>query len=345
MEGIMRYVDVRAELEQYEWVSARWTPTRLTAASPFRYERRPSFFVNLERDSVYYGCWGDSGAIDDEWSSGSFPKLLAFLRGETIEETIEYLYDMYAPRIVPDDELPPLRIPELYSERLYKPLPSEILSRYETKSGTVEYLTNRGIAPEVQRLMRVGYDVENRAVVIPWFNPDGSLGNVMYRSIDSKVFWFFRHSSQQNDSLCRYIRCEGDVDSLVDGRPIREMVYGLDVVYRRRIKRAAIVEAPIDAMTIMSAGMAAIATGGTSFGRQKAELIRKSPLEEVVIVRDNDGPGRAWQRRVIEALSGYCDIKIATVPCDVKDVNDAGSRRMQRRLLRAKRVVTLLTHL
>src|SRR5690625_1876617 len=88
-------VDVRAELEQFDWTNAHWTHDRLIASSPFRYETRPSFFVTLDPSSEYYGCWGDSGAVDDEWQSGNFTKLLSFLRAETYEETEEYLRYTY----------------------------------------------------------------------------------------------------------------------------------------------------------------------------------------------------------------------------------------------------------
>ena len=76
------------------------------------------------------------------------------------------------------------------------------------------------------------------------------------------------------------------------GVPVRELIYGLDVVYRQRAAVAVITEAEIDAM---SAAMAVagesyigIATGGSKFSREKAELLMRSPLERLIVASDNE---------------------------------------------------------
>lgn len=293
-------VDVRAELEQYSWTSARWTEDRLIAASPFREDRRPSFFVTIDPSSEFYGTWGDSGALDDDWASGNLVKLLSYLRQESEYEVAEYLREQYG--LGPAEgrrEECKLTIPRLDRASRQHQLNRSVLDNFRTPSGTSRYLTGRRVNPNVQRLCKVGQDVSARAVTIPWFNPDGTLGNVMYRTERGKMFWYHR-----------------------GGRPIAQMVYGLNIVYDRRISKVAIVEAPIDAMSIMSAGMMAIATGGTAFGRAKAELIRKSPIKEIIVVPDNDGPGREWARKIMRALSPCKEIREARLPKGSKDAND-----------------------
>lgn len=298
-------VDVRAELERYDFVRARWDdPRRLTAASPFRYhshkpDLHPSFYVNTDPDSPYYGCWTDSGAIDDEWRSGGLVKLLAFLRGETTEEVADYLDAMYGDGADLDaNEVPTLKLPVLVAERKRPSVLLEsVLDPYRYRH---PYLENRGISESVQRLYDVGYDRARRAVTIPWRLPDGRLAALKYRSTYSRVFWYERN-----------------------GRPIRELVYGIDVVYKRHLKRAAIVEGEIDALSLASAGVPALATGGaTNWTATKRDMIVRSPLEEVVVVRDNDAAGRAWARRVLTELAPYMSVKIALVPARYKDVND-----------------------
>ncbi len=108
-------VDVRTELEAHDFERPRWTGDKLIACSPFRSESAPSFFVNL--DGEYAGTWGDSGAYDSEWASGNLTKLLAFLRGETYEETEEYLLDLYAPQVLTDDAKD-FRIPSLNTRKV-----------------------------------------------------------------------------------------------------------------------------------------------------------------------------------------------------------------------------------
>lgn len=294
-------VDVRAELEVFPWVRPRWTADKLIAASPFRYDTHPSFFVRLEPYGPYpAGTWADSGAVDPEWRSGNFVKLLAFLRGETYEETTEYLtvkygYAPYAPPT--DEEIPQLRLRPLCPRGSpVKRIDERILDAYRYRH---PYLTRRGISESVQRLMGVGYDRNSRAITIPWRNPDGTLGNVKYRRVNEKTFWYAR-----------------------GGRPIREMVYALDVVYKRKIKRAVIVEAEIDAMTLMSVGIPAIAVGGTAFNEYKRDLIVRSPLEEIVIMADHDEPGQALKRRLITALTPYMRVRVAGYPARFKDANE-----------------------
>src|SRR5699024_5067221 len=71
-------VDILEELEQYEWENARWTDTKLIASSPFRNDSAPSFYVDIS--GSYAGVFGDSGAYDSYYESGTLPKLLAYLR-------------------------------------------------------------------------------------------------------------------------------------------------------------------------------------------------------------------------------------------------------------------------
>jgi len=289
-------IDVRTELEAFDWTAATWTSRKLLAASPFRYDTHPSFFVNLET-----GGWHDSGATDPDWQSGNFTKLLAYLRQESYEETAEYLSAKYGNGyVLTYDETgrPTFKPPDLLKARV-KPrrIPSYILDDYRYRS---EYLGRRGISEEIQRLMNVGYDMTQKAVTIPWFNADGSLGNVMYRKTAGKTFWYRS-----------------------DSRPIGEMLYGINIVYKHRIKSVGIVEAPIDALTLMSNGICGIATGGTAITADKLALILRSPIEELTIWRDQDGAGRIWQRKLVEGLRGKVRLKIAKIPTEYKDVNEA----------------------
>lgn len=298
-------VDVRAELEQYEWERATWTHDRLIAVSPFRYDRTPSFYI-YTADTAYAkaGYWGDPGARDPEWARGGIVKLLAFLRDETPAETFEYLRDKYGETTDANpDGLPQLKPLKLTQEtaRRYRPLDSAILDRYKWRH---PYLGGRSISEPVQRLMRIGFDRDRHAVVIPWFNPDGSLGAIKYRRVDTKVFWYER-----------------------GGRPIRDMLYGIDVVYARRLRKVALVEAEVDAMTLMSAGIPAIATGGaTSWNAGKRDMIARSPIDEVVLFRDLDAAGRSWRNRVVADLRGIVRMKCAIIPSYVKDVNECAQK-------------------
>jgi len=213
---------------------------------------------------------------------------------------VEYLTVKYGDTTPSDPEdftltFPKLKVPEPRRIRL----DSEILDQYRYRS---PYLAGRGISENVQRIMSIGYDRKSRAVTFPWFNPDGTLGNVKYRKTDAKTFWYAS-----------------------GGRPLREMIYGIHIAYQRRITRAAIVEAEVDALTLMSAGIYAIATGGTAFTAAKRDLISRSPIEELTLFRDNDPAGRIWRNRIITELGSRMDMRLAYMPNAYKDVNEWGS--------------------
>lgn len=281
-------VDIRAELSAFDWPRARWTPNKLQAPSPFRYDRHPSFFVDLVT-----GGWHDSKLL----ASGNFVSLLAFLRNETHEEAAEYLIATYSDRQA-DAEVT-LKVPKLTAERPRRVrLNERMLEAYRLRH---PYLERRGISEAVQRLANVGYDRTSRAITLPWYNVDGSLANVKYRRVAEKTFWYAK-----------------------GGRPIRELVYGLHIAYERRLKRAAIVEGEVDALSLMSAGVFAVATGGASaWTAAKRDAIIRSPIEELTIYRDNDAAGKAWAERVMAELRGYVEIRLAYVPGRFKDVNEA----------------------
>ncbi|WP_028559820.1 toprim domain-containing protein [Paenibacillus pinihumi] len=289
-------VDVRAELEAYEWHRATWTASYLLACSPFRRDDDPSFYIYYEDTATARaGYWGDRGTGE----TGALTELIARLNGIGYDEAGEYLRLKYGEDESGSD-LPALRIPKLSTEAtVFKPLDISILDPFKFRS---PYLGGRKISEAVQRLCRIGYDKSRKAVTIPIFSGDGTLANVKYRRVDTKLFWYER-----------------------GGRPIRELLFGLDVIYRRECKRAVIVEAEIDAMTVMTAGFPAVATMGSAFNRYKADLIRRSPVEELIVIRDNDAAGRKWQRAIIEELRGDVKVSVATVNSRYKDVNKAAT--------------------
>ncbi|MGR5867383.1 toprim domain-containing protein [Bacillus cereus] len=285
-------VDIEYELRQHIWTNERWSSDKLMAASPFRYEHTPSFFVNL--DGNYSGTWKDSGAFDNEWESGNFTKLLSYLRNETYEETEEYLFEMYGVEYGYDNLV--LKPPKFRIDNGRKALNFGRLQEYAYRH---PYLGQRGISEEVQRQMKIGYDRFRQAVVIPWFDTNGRLANIKYRKVSSKVFWYEK-----------------------DGKPIGDLIYGLHLAYKRNIKRAVYCEAEIDAMSFMMAGFFGFANGGSSFNQRKAEQILKSPIEELVIVADNDPAGEKLRKELEKYLNGKIRLTNGYVS-GYKDANEA----------------------
>lgn len=284
-------VDVRYELEQFPWISGKWSGGKLLAPSPFRYDKTPSFFVNLDGD--YAGTWKDSGAYDSEYESGNFTTLLSYLRNETVEETEDYLFSAYSSDYSDGIKL---NFPKLQIKESMRYLNSVSLEEYAFRHG---YLETRGISEAVQRYNKIGYDRIRQAIVIPWFAANGKLANIKFRSIRGKTFWYYRGN---------------DLKGAV---PIRDLVWGINNVRPVTV----LCEAEIDAMSWQMAGYAAIAVGGASFNETKRDLIIRSNIEELIIATDNDKMGEKLREEVAKSLNGYVRIKHAHVHT-VKDVNE-----------------------
>lgn len=293
VNGYWIEIDIADELADYAWTKPRWTSEKLLAASPFRYDSTPSFFVDLTS-----GGWHDSGAYDAEYESGTLPKLLAFLRNETYEETCEYLISVYGYTKPTGGDFT-FSIPKvsLKPESLIKsPLDERVLEPYKYRH---RYLESRGINEATQQFMGVGFSRVHKAITLPWRNPNGKLANVKYRKVLGKVFWYES-----------------------GGVPVRNLVYGIDKVYKHNLKRVIICEAEIDALSWYTCGVPAIALGGTAVTKAQIDIIRRSPIETAVIVRDNDKPGEKMERKLVEGLQGAVALEYVRVPAAYNDSNE-----------------------
>lgn len=295
VSGVEMDVDIRGELSEFSWVRPRWTSDKLIAASPFRFDRTPSFMVNLDGD--YAGTFVDSGAYDAEFESGNFPKLLSFLRDETYEETVDYLIGMYGGGEVDDSGRVTIKPVKLAQAKSRITLDDGILAELAYRS---PYLGKRGISEKVQRFMGVGFSRESNAISMPWRHADGSLANIKYRKVAGKAFWYEKGAA-----------------------PIRTLVYGIDKVYRHNLREVVVCEAEIDAMSWMEAGKPAIALGGTAVTQTQLDLIKRSPIERVIIAKDNDKAGGKLGERLAEGLRGSVEVSNIRIPSDYKDANEA----------------------
>lgn len=289
-------VDIEEELSKYDFgYRARWTADKLVASSPFRDDRAPSFYVYL--DGELAGVWGDSGALDEEYSTGNFVSLIAHMRATGYEEAEEYLLDEYGAlyEIEPDE---PIRIkaPKLdeHFSRKEKELPAEMI-----KQATSPYLLSRGICEEVQRKFSIGYGEEIPGhTAIPWYNTKGQLANVKYRSTRDKRFFYAK-----------------------DATPVSSLVYGLDIAEREGAREVVICEGEIDALSWETAGMSAIALGGAHASSVQIDLIKRSCIRTLYLGGDNDEQGRKLNDQIWQDLGGHADIFTIEYG-EYKDAND-----------------------
>jgi hypothetical protein len=264
------------------------------------------------------GVWGDSGYYDEAYKSGGFVKLLAFLRQETWEETEDYLLGEYRQF---DSESIKLRAPTLRIAETFRPLAESIV-----QPATSRYLESRAIGASTQALYGVGRGRYERFTAIPWRKPKGDLANVKYRATRGKTFFYEKGA-----------------------HPIRKLVWGLDVAHRLGLRTAALNEAEIDGMSWTEASegtIAGLAAGGVTFTDEQADLIKRSPIERLILAGDNDKAGRKFNEVVAAKLSGH--VELWTVDYGAaKDANEVlkqmgeitGIQRLENRLLRVSRSV------
>lgn len=264
-------VDVRGELEEFEWgFDAKWSNDKLIARSPFRDDATPSFFVRLEPHGEYpAGIWSDSGAYDESWYKGDFLKLLSFLRHETRGETEDYLLEKYSPRDGKRIIVPP-RIPR---HRSYPPLDRSIIEVLPSP-----YLSKRGISEEVQIEAGTGKGPYSGYVALPWTLPDGRLVNVKYRATKGKMFFY------EDDAY-----------------PIGQLVFGADTIGTR--DNPIICESEIDALSWRTAGFSAVATGHGAISPEQTDIILRLGFRRWIAGGDNDLVGKRFNDQIIGVLS------------------------------------------
>lgn len=285
-------VDFEAELRAYDWNRPSWKDDKLIACSPFRDETHPSFAVTYSKGGVFI----DSGG-DGEFRSGGFVKLLSWLRNETYSETKEYLLEKYHILGFRDtDELELSFDGWETTKKEAEVVPVEVLEQF---AFTHAYLSQRrGIEERYQRALRIGYDREKKAVSIPIFDKYGRLVNIKFRSVTSKVFWYYGKN------------------------PVREHLYLLDLVMKKQSKRVFLVESEIDAITLFKNGFPAIAVMGSSMTKHQKQLILDSGIETLVLATDNDRAGERLARSIHKELGGLLVVEQMSFPEQYKDVND-----------------------
>lgn len=289
-------LDITSELSEYHFDNDRWTSGKLIASSPFRSDRAPSFFVNL--DGEYAGTWGDSGAYEDEYARGNFVKLIALLNDFSYEEACEYLIDKYG-ALYSAKESEPIRIerPSLrLNRRPIKTIDNPIIEAVSP------YLIGRGIAPAVQRMFGVGYDEEFPGyTAIPLRTEGGQTASVFYRrsSIRDKRFFYNENGEQKS-----------------------RLLFGADQMGEITV----ICEGIIDAMSWETLGYPALAVGGASISADQVELLKRGGISRLYLAGDNDRQGYRLNRQIERELRGYVEMYEIDYGKE-KDANDALLRR------------------
>ena len=289
-------IDYLTELEPFmdHFENYRIRGNKLQSCSPFRYEKRPSFAVNLEN-----GTWIDSGAPSEEHYKGNFTSLLCYLRQESYSMTAEYLQRTYGYAVHTDK-------PEVHCSVGVEDLPVYDWRDMKDLHYRSPYLARRGVSEEAQRLFCIGYDKDSKAIAMPWFNLDKKVINVKFRSTYCKKFWY-----------------------LQEGQLIRKYLYGLPQVISRGHKDVALVESEIDAMYLWSNGIPAIAAGHAGLNDIQLEQLRHAGLKSITLAMDNDIAGNRFREQCKEYLKFSYNLYDIQLPLGAKDVNEVPPQELK----------------
>lgn len=303
-------VNVYNELEPYltQFKKHKIVDGKLVSCSPFRYsDNTPSFFVRLEPfEDVPEGVWSDSGAYDD-YKSGNLIRLLAFLQGVSEDECEHYLYETYTGEYTEKLEL---TMPKFVIKNKKQPLPIDSIQTFQNPC---DYLTQRGISHQTQTLMKTGYDPKTKSVILPWYDGNNQLANIKYRRVDSKIFYYQK-----------------------GGIPIQQLLYGLNYIYQTNATYSVLCESEIDALTLINIGIPAMALGGSNYHDKKLELIKSSPLNEIIIITDNDTVGVNLRQKLENKLMPFIKVSHGYVPPPYKDINEVPDEHLLREMIENK---------
>lgn len=292
IRGVDVPINIWSELEPYldHFNDYRVRGDKLQACSPFRYERHPSFAVNLEN-----GTWVDSGSPTDLYHKGNFISLLAYLRQEEYQDTEEYLIQAYHVMMGEIDKLQ--LIINLSQEETPKVFNWKDMKHLHYRH---PYLGRRGILRSVQHLFLVGYDKEHEAIALPWISTKKEIINIKYRSIRYKQFFYEP-----------------------DGQLTKNYVYGLAQCIHKGCKDVAIVESEIDCMSLWTIGIPSVAMGHAGINKTQINLLINAGIETITIMTDADEAGWRFEELLEKKLPKHFIVyKTNIFNYGVKDVND-----------------------
>lgn len=296
-------VDVLEEIEGFDWQKFKKSGDEFQACSPFRTERRPSFFINIDT-----GQWIDHGADSDTWKKGNLITLLSFINNTTYEEAEDYLLEKYG-AVIEDVEGMELNINIQLGEQPPKIFTKEELKPYLRRTNKmINYVYSRGITYEVMRKFILGADVESNAVAFFWLDAfTGKCVNVKFRSTRGKQFFYIR-----------------------GGQPVSKHIYGLYQVIKAGCKTVWIVESEIDALYLWSHGIPAVALGGSSLSPEQKRKLLLAGVETYVIATDKDKAGDRIKASLKKELGGHVLLEEIVFPDYASDVNEIKPEHIKR---------------
>lgn len=261
------------------------------ACCPFHKDSSPSFAINEEGAYICYSTQcGETGGLFG---------LLTKVGGYTHQEAFQLVKNL--PRrgdLAKVGLLPPFE--ERHRRRLPKALEESSVKVY---SGiTPRYMFDRGFSPLTLAAFDVGYDIEQRQVVIPIRDDNGRLMGFVRRSVDV-------------NAPRRYF-----VDVPRHGR--RGVLFN---IHRVAGREAVLVEGALDCMWCVQKGIRNTVALLGSYLSMEQEILLRRRFDKIVLMLDNDPAGYASTEKLISRLRWATVVVAAPFPKG-KDAQDNTGR-------------------
>lgn len=243
------------------------------ALCPLHDDNSPSFVVHMEEGG--WRCRAGCG------SSGDLAELVEAVTGQAVVDARRELLRGAAPSVELLEAI--LDGPEESEDEVQEPL-------FYDRSQVPQYIVDRGFNMETLKAWQVGWDENDRSVVIPARDERSNLVGLIRRRVDD---W----------KKPKYLNTEGEWRG--------NILFGLDMAFEGA--PLYVVEGPLDAMWLWQHGRSGVALLGSSLSERQADLIRRRAVGRTYTGFDNDKAGRAATAQVASALAGL-DVWALAVP-------------------------------
>jgi DNA primase len=175
------------------------------------------------------------------------------------------------------------KIKEIHDQEtsLVSVLPEHTLKRY--RFPTDYWTVKRGFSDDVIRLFQLGYDPMENHAIIPVRDYRSQLISVIRRDLDPRAMIRYRNGKKF---------------------PRKSTLFGAWLAAKHPTDRVVVCEGPLDAISVWSAGIPAVAQFGSSMSNEQKMILMQLGVTKVVLFYDNDRSGRGATQQAYELLRG-----------------------------------------
>lgn len=157
------------------------------------------------------------------------------------------------------------------------------------------YMDKRKLTKKVVEAFKIKYDPKSESLVFPVWDEQGRLVMLTRRSVNNKSFYIDKDKEKP--------------------------VYLMNFIRERGITEVAVAESQINALTLWSWDVPAVATFGCNITQKQMDVFNKSNLRHIYLCFDGDAAGRKGTKKFIEQIRKDIFVDVIILP-NGKDIND-----------------------